>query len=295
LWQQPRLVAGISVDLVGFSLVAAVRQQADRTVNSVSRLPTGASVPADPPEWVGDDRLWYRTWPDGSQLVLVDARQRTKTNLLADARIVANLRQLLGAATDSLGGEHADIALAKDGRGLTISIGGKRVRCEVETGSCVAEPPPDRRDGGPRRPPEHLSPDGRRAAFIRDWNLWMRDLAIGAEVQLTRDGTKDNGYATDNAGWIFSDRAILRWSPDSKKIATFQLDQRGVGEMYLVSTRIGHPLLRTWKYAMAGDSIVPMVRRVIIDSEQRRAHALHEYSRAGRPRRLADLLQACGQ
>ena len=59
----------------------------------------------------------------------------------------------------------------------------------------------------------------------------------GRETQLTTDGVKDFGYATDNAGWTRSDRPILLWSPDSKKIATFQQDQRDVGEMYLVDTR----------------------------------------------------------
>ena len=110
-----------------------------------------------------------------------------------------------------------------------------------------------------------LSPDGTRAAFIRDWNLWMRDVATGRETQLTRDGVKDFGYATDNAGWSSSDRAILVWSPDSKKIATFQQDQRNVGEMYLVGTQVGHPELRAWKYPLPGDSVVPMIHRVIID------------------------------
>ena len=65
----------------------------------------------------------------------------------------------------------------------------------------------------------------------------MRDVATGRETQLTTDGVKDFGYATDNAGWTRSDRPILLWSPDSKKIATFQQDQRGVGEMYLVDTQ----------------------------------------------------------
>ena len=46
-----------------------------------------------------------------------------------------------------------------------------------------------------------LSPDGKRAVFIRDWNLWVRDVATGQETQLTTDGVKDFGYATDNAGW----------------------------------------------------------------------------------------------
>ena len=42
-------------------------------------------------------------------------------------------------------------------------------------------------------------------------------------------------------GWTHSDAPILLWSPDSKKIATFQQDQRKVGEMYLVETKVGHP------------------------------------------------------
>jgi dipeptidyl-peptidase 4 len=109
------------------------------------------------------------------------------------------------------------------------------------------------------------SPDGKRAAFIRDWNLWVRDLATGEEKQLTTDGVKDFGYATDNAGWIRSDRAILLWSLDSKRIATFQQDDRPVGEMYLVTTAVGHPRLDAWKYPLPGDSVVSMIHRVIID------------------------------
>jgi len=109
------------------------------------------------------------------------------------------------------------------------------------------------------------SPDGRQAAFIRDWNLWVRDVASGRETPLTKDGVKDYGYATDNAGWTRSDRPILLWSPDSKKIATFQQDQRASGEMYLVDTRVGHPNLQAWKYPLPGDAAVTMIERVVID------------------------------
>jgi dipeptidyl-peptidase-4 len=110
-----------------------------------------------------------------------------------------------------------------------------------------------------------LSPDGKRQAFVRDWNLWVRELATGRETQLTKDAVKDFGYATDNAGWTRSDRPIVKWSPDSKKIATFQQDQRAVGEMYLVDTRVGHPNLQAWKYPLPGDEIVTMIHRVVID------------------------------
>jgi dipeptidyl aminopeptidase/acylaminoacyl peptidase len=114
---------------------------------------------------------------------------------------------------------------------------------------------------------EARSPDGKRIAFIRDWNLWVRDIATGKETALTRDGVKDFGYATDNAGWSRSDRPILVWSPDSKKIATFQQDQRRVGEMYLVDTSVGHPTLQAWKYPLPGDEVVAMIHRVVIEAD----------------------------
>ena len=93
----------------------------------------------------------------------------------------------------------------------------------------------------------------------------MRDVATGKETQLTTDGVKDFGYATDNAGWQMSDNPILVWSPDSKKIATFQQDQRKDGEMYLVPVTNGHPALKAWKYPLVGDKDVTMIERVIID------------------------------
>ena len=115
--------------------------------------------------------------------------------------------------------------------------------------------------------PTVASPDGKRAVFIRDWNLWIRDVEGGKETALTTDGVKDFGYATDNAGWAKSDRPIVVWSPDSKKVATFQQDQRSVGEMYVVNTQVGHPQLQAWKYPLPGDDTVAMLHRVIIDAE----------------------------
>lgn len=117
-----------------------------------------------------------------------------------------------------------------------------------------------------RRPgPTVPSPDGTLEAFIRDWNLWIRDKATGRETRLTTDGSENFGYATDNAGWKTSDRPIILWSPDSKKIATHQQDEREVGDMHLVESVVGHPKLKSWKYPLPGDSIVAMIHRVVIE------------------------------
>lgn len=111
------------------------------------------------------------------------------------------------------------------------------------------------------------SPDGKREVFIKDWNLWVRDLDTKKETQLTTDGIKDFGYATDNAGWKHSDRAIVLWSPDSKKVATFQQDQRHVSDMYLASTTVGAPKLEAWKYPLPQDKEIIKIHRVVINVE----------------------------
>ena len=100
------------------------------------------------------------------------------------------------------------------------------------------------------------------------YNLWVRDVSTNKETPLTRDGIKDFGYATDNAGWRKSDRPIVVWSPDSKKIATYQQDQRNVSDMYLVTTNVGKPSLQSWKYPLPGDKDITTIQRVIIEIDR---------------------------
>jgi dipeptidyl aminopeptidase/acylaminoacyl peptidase len=114
---------------------------------------------------------------------------------------------------------------------------------------------------------EIRSPDGKRAAYIKDNNLWVRDTTTGKETQLTTDGIKDFGYATDNAGWRKSDKPVLLWSPDSKRIATYQQDQRHVSDMYLTTVNVGAPKLLAWKYPLPQDKEIIQIHRVIIDVE----------------------------
>ncbi|WP_417884770.1 DPP IV N-terminal domain-containing protein [Zunongwangia sp.] len=122
---------------------------------------------------------------------------------------------------------------------------------------------------------EVASPDGSKVVFIKDWNLWMRDNESGEEIQLTTDGEKNYGYATDNAGWKHSDKPIVLWSPDSKKIATFKQDQRHVSDMYLVKTKVGEPELQEWKYPIPQDSAIIKIERVIIDIKNKKITKLN--------------------
>ena len=225
------------------------------------------------PTWLPDDRFWYRnTLADGAEFVLVDPTRATRLPAFDHTRLAVALSKAAGAVYGAHQLPFQEIEL--DGQFVLFNAASKKWKCDLAGAECVSQGAAAGGGGRERGGPgggfgparnDAQSPDKKRTAFIRDYNLWIRDAGTNKETQLTTDGVKDFGYATDNAGWSTSDRAILVWSPDSKKIATFQQDQRGVGEMYLVSTKVGHPELKAWKYPLPGDAVIPTIQRVIID------------------------------
>jgi dipeptidyl-peptidase 4 len=227
------------------------------------------------PTWMDDGRFWYRdSGPDGVTFVVVDPAKGTKEPAFDQAKLAAALTASTNGKMKA-DAHHlviSEISFSNGDKTVEVGNGSRKFRCDLSgAGVCTeviavgAKPAEGAQPAGRARAATDVSPDKTKAAFIRDWNLWVRDLATGKETQMTTDGVKDFGYATDNAGWQMSDNPILVWSPDSKKIATFQQDQRKDGEMYLIPTTNGHPQLKAWKYPLVGDKDVTMIERVIID------------------------------
>ncbi len=224
---------------------------------TVGRLVSG--IPGRP-IWLPDGRAAYRvSTPTGGQFVVVDPRRRTRAAAFDHARLAEAVSAAVGrrVTADSL--PFSSFDLSPDGQ--LIFESGKRWRCDLTAYRCTAA------ESTRRAPPPNsiVSPDSTRAVFIRSNNLWMTDLTSGAETALTTDGVEDFGYGTNNAGWVKSDEPVVTWSPDSRKIATFQHDGRGVSRMYLVRTSVGAPELEAWRYPLPGDSVIFRIQRVVID------------------------------
>ena len=212
------------------------------------------------PNWLPGGRFWYRnTVPGGAEFILADPAAATRAPAFDHERLAS----ALGAATDTTWAPLAlpfrTFDLSPSGDALTARVRDSRLRCDLRAYTCSPPAP-----APPRDPNAITSPDGAKAAFIRDHNLWLRDLDTGAETPLTTDGIEDYGYATNNAGWVKRDSPVLLWSPGSDMIATFQHDGRGVGMMYMATTNVGHPELSAWKYPLVGDSLIFRIGRVVI-------------------------------
>jgi dipeptidyl-peptidase 4 len=274
----------VAMLMAALSIAASAQQARQLTNEDYARAERFMNYNVNPlvfhtvenPVWIAGDRLWYRDHDaEGTTYILVDAEKKTKGPAFDHARLAG---ALTAAGAGNQNPHHLDLSelfLSEEGRTLLLATSRGRFSCNLgETYTCTSanKPGTKQKTHLPRagQVSTDVSPDGTKEAFIRDWNLWVRDIVTGAETQLTQDGVKDFGYATDNAGWQHSDRAVVLWSPDSKKIATFQQDQRKVKEMYLVPVTNRHPDLQAWKYPLVGDENVTMIDRVVIDVDARK-------------------------
>ena len=223
------------------------------------------------PNWLPGDKFWYRVLtPNGSEFIMVDPAKGTKTAAFDHDKLAKAISAATGRSYTASMLPFQTLSYSPDGKVISFNAERKQWKYDLQSGTVTSDSTDNsgmqRGQGGFRnRNLEVVSPDKTKAVFIKDYNLWVRDIKTNEQRQLTKDGVKDFGYATDNAGWRGSDGAIVRWSPDSKKIATFKQDQRNVGEMYLTTTNVGHPTLKAWKYPLPGDKDIPMIHRCVVN------------------------------
>ena len=80
-----------------------------------------------------------------------------------------------------------------------------------------------------------FSPDGSKLGFVRSNNIFVIDIETGEEKQLTFDGSETilNGVFD----WVYEEEFSIimgwEWSPDSKSIAYWRLDQSDVPKVYI--------------------------------------------------------------
>jgi dipeptidyl aminopeptidase/acylaminoacyl peptidase len=240
-------------------------KKAEQQLSShTSKLVTGT---VDYPLWSKNGSLVYRTHTEsGNQFFKVDINGQKKSLAFDHKKLADSLARITESEVnhDKLPFYQVEFTSANN---IKLSIKTKSYQCDLSSYLCHI-------DKLTKKSAENLSPDGKRAVFIRDHNLWLRDLASDEESQLTTDGILDFGYATNNAGWVRRDSPVVTWAPDSKKLTTFKHDGRKVGDMGIVSTEVGHPKIDVWKYPLPGDEHIFAIHRVVIDVESKKVTPL---------------------
>lgn len=118
-----------------------------------------------------------------------------------------------------------------------------------------------------------FSNDSKKVAFVRDNNLFYKNLETNEEIQVTTDGAKNkikNGWAD----WVyeeeFSKANFFEWSADGKHLAFIRYDETNVKEYSMDMYNGGlYPEDVTFKYPKAGeDNSVVSVHFYNVDSKK---------------------------
>jgi dipeptidyl aminopeptidase/acylaminoacyl peptidase len=237
------------------------------------------------PTWIEKTgKFWYRNeGPGGKEFILVDTAQSTREPAFDHAKLAAGLSRV--AQREFAGRElpFDTIEFVNEGKAIEFDVSQSRWTCALETYECSRK----ETSRAPRL--DVPSPDGKLTAFVRGHNLYIRVAATGEEIPLSHDGEMHYDYATrlpsptlmvQQGTEDLVQPADVSWSPDSKKIATYVMDQRGFPRLTMTQAappndfrpkafRYAYPLPVDWKLPTATPVIFDVERRIQIAVQAR--------------------------
>ncbi|MDF2431839.1 MAG: dipeptidyl-peptidase 4 [Mucilaginibacter sp.] len=203
--------------------------------------------------WATDGYQYYRA--QNNEIVELDTRDGSKKNVLITAAMLTPPGQKPLVLSNFF--------ISDDGQKVLIFTNTKRVwryntRGDYWVYDLTAK---TLKQIGKDRPESSLmftklSPDGTKAAYVSEHNLFTEDIATGAIKQLTFDGTKKLINGTFD--WAYEEefdcRDGFRWSPDSHAIAYWQIDATRIKNYLMLNTTDSiYPYTVPVEYPVAGE------------------------------------------
>ena len=234
---------------------------------NTDRLVSGDQVV---PQWMKDgNRFWYRNKTStGAEFVLIDPVANTRRLLFDHVKLATAMSTASDTAIDGNRLPFQTFKFGGDGDNeseIEFNAIKKRFVCNIATYHCAVS------DTLPSDVPFVKSPDKKWEAFISENNLWVRNAVTKKDsTQLTTDGVDYFSYGTTmpRPSQLQRPQPVrpnLRWSPDSKKIAVYRVDERNVEHMHYISYTSQRPKHYSQPYALPGDSIVPSPYVHVVD------------------------------
>jgi dipeptidyl-peptidase 4 len=106
-----------------------------------------------------------------------------------------------------------------------------------------------------------FSPDSKWASFVRHANLWIVNIATGQAKQLTTGGSEE--LLKGQLDWVYPEELDCRtaywWSPDSSKIAYYEMNERAVTRYPIMDMSSPAGAVEYTRFPQAGEAN-PIVR-----------------------------------
>ena len=209
------------------------------------------------PHWVDQtSSFWYvRQTEKGKEYVKVDAASKKRTALFDQQKMASALTEKAGREINAYNLPLQNCRLNTSLDTLRFQLDGKFWAYSIKNNRLLDEgaiPPrgkerhwmevDDEKEGRPV-----TSPDGKWTAFIKNDNVYVREVATGKEKQLSQDGTLSNYYSS-----------YIQWSPDSKSVVSCRIRPVEKRYVYYVESSPAdqaQPKLHKQEYAKPGDEL----------------------------------------
>jgi len=229
------------------------------------------------PHWIEKtNRFWYRrVGLKDTQFILVDAERNTSVPAFDHARLAAALSRADKQEYLPSDLPFREFEFVDDGKAIRFSVDTAEWTCSLISYDCKNKP------GETGHPNAQLSPNKRWAAFVKDHNLFLRDVSTGTEMQLTHDGIAGCDYATplpslrlmvDQGTEDVKQSAAVFWAPDSSKLVTYRIDSRSSGRftsLQFVPPNQLRPKAFTYVYPLPGE-VLAKAEPIIFDIQSGR-------------------------
>ena len=192
------------------------------------------------PQWIGEagSSFWYRIQRRmGKVFMRVDPNEKRQFPAFDHTKLAESLSQELEKDIQPWDLPFNRFEYKNEERSILFTIDEDIWLCDLNTYVCTKY-----QEEKTENPSESRSPDGNWIAFIRDYNLFIRDAISGEEYPLSTDGINKYDYGT-SLSWYrlvnVSDpeeetpQIYINWSPDSTMFVTQRLDRRREKNLYL--------------------------------------------------------------
>lgn len=219
------------------------------------------------PEWIeGTHQFWYvRNTPEGRIYVSVNADKKGRKELFDHKQLAITLGKASGKEVKPEAINLERLYVNKTLDTLRFNFNNQKWMYAVRKNQLTNEgslPKPSKprhwMEWDDEKSAEPItSPDGKYTAFIKNDNIYVKEVATGKEKQLSQDGTLSNYYSS-----------YIRWSPDSKKVVSCRIRPVEKRFVYYVESSPAdqlQPKLHKQEYAKPGDELpfkVPCIYEV---------------------------------
>ncbi|TFH34543.1 MAG: S9 family peptidase [Bacteroidia bacterium] len=208
------------------------------------------------PQWAGESYFftYENITPDGKEYIIVDPVKKKKEKAFDTGKFATALSKKTEKDIDPASLPITSVTFNEDLKSFKFVLDRVEWTCwlpsyRLESGEKVRERPQrdwpwETRDESSNDP--SVSPDGKYTAFIKNYNLYVKDKE-GKETRMSYDG---------GIGFYYS--SYIHWSPDSKKIMAYKVqpaEKHFINYIESSPPDQGQPKYYSYEYPKPGDAL----------------------------------------